>query len=409
MRSRMGQTSPTIPIILWASTYFVALFCAGTLAAMASPGNKANDGEKRFADFKQRLEKRIHERIATIESWMPVEEGDPLKAVVIAVRGPMRQRLEETMTQFMTGLDEKAKKSEIQKALKDEASIDTQVNKYFKAVNTKLLEEFDESKANLAALLSPQPLSRWMIIAIGSFFLIAFIFLIVIIYYMIREAYQKEEEPPQPARLVKGTVRSVIAVAITYLIFLLALTNFLLNQRIGGYLTAAFASVIVFYFGSRAIDAFYARKGGFCYSKTLPDGTKEKIEGYEAPEAAQRVAELTRSLQTTINEIGKSVRELQRSEEEGLGFVGGTVAFSPDKGDKSGVSITVRDLPGISTTTAVNGSYLLRAVPPGDYTLRAEQEGYLPGTKRVQLKPRQYVKVPQMLMKEVPPPAEGQG
>jgi hypothetical protein len=137
----------------------------------------------------------------------------------------------------------------------------------------------------------------------------------------------------------------------------------------------------------------------------LPDGTKEKIEGYEAPDAAQRVEKLTSLLHTTIGQIGQAVHELQRREEQGLGFMRGTIVFDPDKDDKSGVKLTLVEQPEVSTKSAANGTYLLTNVHPGSYTLKAEHEDYSPATQAVDLPPGGNIKVPQILLKKAEKPS----
>lgn len=295
MRRGSGLTLRSLTVILGVSLCLVALVCTGAYAA-----------EDLFPQFKGSLEKRIDERILTIVGWVPVEAGDPFKSVIIGVREPMMERLESAKKEFLADIDNK--KSEIQKALPDRGAIKTQVDKYSKAANAKLIEHYIKSRAKLAVLLTSKPLSGKQMKWIGGAFVVAFIGLIVGIVIIFVKAH--EEEGPEPARLIKGTVRSVIAMAITYLIVLLALTDFLINQRIGGYLTAAFTTVILFYFGTRAIDAFYARTPGFSYSKTQVDGTKEKIKGHKAPEIVKKIEESRGPAQDKINEM--VANELQK-------------------------------------------------------------------------------------------------
>src|SRR5215216_3384364 len=98
MEIRAKEIWQAVLVILIVSVWLVVLTYAGSSTAVASPpdqGNEAKITEACFTTFTQDLEKRINERIDTIEGWLPIEVGGQFEAVILSVREPMRERLEK--------------------------------------------------------------------------------------------------------------------------------------------------------------------------------------------------------------------------------------------------------------------------------------------------------------------------
>ena len=137
----------------------------------------------------------------------------------------------------------------------------------------------------------------------------------------------------------KENIRAIIALVVTYLILLFALLDYLVGQRVLGYIAVVFAAVLIWYFGSRAFDIFVsARASGFTFQKTFPDGTREKISNYGQSDInLQHLAALQQSIET----LQESIEAVQAREKKGWGFVYGTLTFASGVKDKTGVQLTL--------------------------------------------------------------------
>jgi hypothetical protein len=338
MNSGSVRLHRTVTVIILVSAWFSGVTCFRGFGAAVSSSDQLSP-DARFKTFKQDLERRINERIAAITDWMPAEAADRLDAVIIAVREPMRERLDKTKKHFLSELDEEAKKAEIQKALTDQASIAPQVDKYFSVVNERLMRDFRKARAELAAHLNSQP------------------------------------------GILTWTVTGLAIISFLGLLFLV----------------------------SRPLQTYYFRKPGFAYSKIWPDGTKEWIEGYAAPEATAKVEELVGSMQKTINDVARRVDVLYEHDQKGMGYIYGVISFAPSEPEKSGVKVSLVGKPEVSASTSTSGFYFLHSVPPGNHTLNAEKEGYKlgRGSRLIYLKPKEVKEAPHIqLIPDSPPDPE---
>jgi hypothetical protein len=317
MRSRPCRIYRTIANILLVSIWFIT--CAYS-DLFAQPDLQSKQGgeakvENQFTAFKNELERLINERITTIITiigWMPVEPGDRFTAVIASVREPMTERLKQIRNQFMDEINGKPLKIVVQEALINDPTISAQVDKYFHDVNARLMEHYYRSRAELASLLHSERSGLETQKTVGIISGIALLLFITGTTLLIYSSRQPKNEPAEPIRLVKGTVRSIIALASIYLIFVLAVLGYLVGQQSPSYLTAALVSVIVLYFFSRAIDAAYAPKPGFTFLKTFPDGTRERLQSHEQSESTLKATLM--HLQITIEKLNQTVQEIQKHE-----------------------------------------------------------------------------------------------
>jgi hypothetical protein len=292
----------------------------------------------------------------------------------------------------------------VRQALSTDAPVAAQVDKYYQEADEGLMQRYNTTLAELASLLSPPPLRPAIQLALIVAFAIALFLLIGGIFYIVKT---KLADTPLAAfsGLVRGSMRSIIALIAISLIFLLILLDYLVKQQTQTYLHAALASVIVLYFVTRALDTFYVHQTGFTFLKTFPDGTKEKLRRYQHPETGSEKDILTH-LQSTVDELGELVREIHSREEEGLGFVSGIVSFSDNRQDKSGVDVSLVGLTQADKltqtyTTRKDGLYIFRNVPPGNYTLELTKPDFTPhpNHQAIELRPMDNVKVPTITMR----------
>jgi hypothetical protein len=400
-----AQTQRLAIITFFLSTWF-GIFPHNSIyleyCSAATPGDESTI-ERRFETFKEKLRRRFEERIAKISSWISDEVGDRVPPVIASIKGPMIDRLRLIQDQFMNDLEKEPRKTKIRENLMNDTAIDTQVTKSYQEGDESFMKEFYKARADLVASLNPSHISTGLQSIIWIVSGMAFIFLVGGVFLIIREAKQANHELAEPAGLAKGTIRSIIVLTATYLIFVLALLDYLVRQRFSEYLILALGSFITFYFGSRAIDSYYSnRKVGFTFHKTFPDGTKERIQSYEQPGIATKRAEALVHYQDAIEKLRQVVEEIRTREEMGLGYVYGTITFLDSKTNKSAVKVTLEEISRVSKTNAA-GFYLFCNVPPGSYTLKAEKDNFelWVSPQLVNLSPRGNVEVPPIEMKPI--------
>ncbi len=194
--------------------------------------------------------------------------------------------------------------------------------------------------------------------------LVAFI-LYAVVEKVLRSGKQTPEErsrEPHPGGYVRGTIRSVLALSIMITAVALAIGSFLLTYTVDAGLAAAFAAVVAFYFGSRAVEGYFSRKPQLLYTRESLDGSKEKLEGFGNPEMDPALQRAAAAIHDAVANMGTVALVARSSLADGTGVVHGTVRT---KGGATVEGARVSVGSDFATSTAASGKYVLAGIPVG--------------------------------------------
>jgi hypothetical protein len=207
------------------------------------------------------------------------EDGTP-KPLIAAVRSDLETELTALRDETLKGLAPEA----------DAAPVIERLER----AKRRLFDDAESRLDHMMVLVHARP--PWFFAGIAA--LVA-LWLIVLVPMLLTLRWSEPKAPAEPAGLPRGTVRSLLALSITWIVLLLAIVQMLTTYRVEGSLAAAFTAVVAFYFGSRALEDYLKRdQPEMRIDTTTLDGERRAIVA-RTPAA---VAEAGKALQPTPEE-----------------------------------------------------------------------------------------------------------